>query len=124
MSSIQRPLAGDVLVFKLAEEQRTIGQPVAGERESASRTLVKNGPLRVTLVTLAAGGTIKEHKADGPITIQPIHGTLHFSTPDNTYQLTTGDLLALGPAIPHAVASAEGATFLLTIMAPTPQPIA
>ena len=119
MPSIDRPLAGDMLVHDLAEESTRAadGDTLARNGRNA-RTLIKAGPLRVTLVALAAGGEIAEHHADGPITVQPLHGRIRFTAGGVVHELAAGQLLSLAPGIRHAVAATEPATFLLTVAAP------
>ncbi len=110
MSSIERPLSGDVVIVELSGGGE--GPPPGGRR---ARTLIKNGLIRATLVTVAAGAEIPEHQADGPITVQPLQGRLQFSAAGNTHEIGPGQLLSLGAGVRHAVASASGATFLLTV---------
>lgn len=119
MPSIQRPLSGEALPFRLADEQKQISDQATREHGHAARTLVKNGPLRLTLITVAPGGEIKEHDAPGPITVHALSGSMRFITAQRTYDLSAGELLALDAGIRHSVASEEGATFLLTVVAPT-----
>ncbi len=116
MPSIQRPLSGDVLVFHLAEERARTADPAAAARKGpAARTLLKDGALRVTLVVLAAGGTIPEHRAEGPITVQPIAGRIRFVVGDTEHDIGPGDLLSAAAGVRHAVATEHGASFLLTV---------
>ncbi|HEU4587615.1 MAG TPA: cupin domain-containing protein [Gemmatimonadales bacterium] len=127
MSSIQRPLSGDVLVLDLKDERDRVAGSAAGEpRAHTARTLLKNGPLRVTLVVLAPGGVIPEHQADGPITVQPLEGRIRFTAAGRVHELGPGQLLSAGPGVRHAVASDGGAAFLLTVVRPEaadePQP--
>ncbi len=121
MSPMQRPLSGDVLVFHLSDEGEKAGDPALLERSGRNaRTLLKEGPLRVTLVVIGPGGHIAEHVSEGPITVQPIRGRLRFTARGEDHELGAGDLLSAGPGIRHEVASEEGATFLLTVVAPPP----
>ena len=119
MSSIDRPLAWDVMLFDLAAEQTTASSAeTASQRSSTARTLVKDGPLRITLIVLPPGGGIPEHHADGPISVHPLSGSVTFKTPAGTYTAGAGELLTLGAGIRHEVSSASGATFLLTVARP------
>jgi quercetin dioxygenase-like cupin family protein len=113
MPSIERPLAGGLRIYDLGEERRNAaaGPASAGRR---ARSLVKDGPLRVTVVQVEAGGRIAEHAAPGPITVQPLDGRIRFTAEDGTHDLGPGQLLALGPGIRHSVSSDEGGAFLLT----------
>lgn len=119
MPSIQRPLSGDVLVFDLGEERERAADPSPIERSGRNaRTLLKEGPLRVTLVVLGPGGELAEHQAPGPITVQVVEGRVRFSTADEAHDLGPGQLLAAGPGVRHRVDSSEGGTFLLTVSHP------
>jgi len=119
MPSIQRPLSGDVLLLDLAEERARAADPVLLERSGRNaRTLLKSGPLRVTLVVLAPGGEIATHQAEGPITIHPLEGRIRITAEGQAYALAPGQVLAAGPGVPHAVSSAQGGSFLLTVAHP------
>lgn len=91
------------------------GEAAWRERDRNSATLVKGTGLRVVLVALHAGAAIKEHSAEGPITVQVLQGRLDFAAGGETHALAAGDLLTLGAGIPHAVHAPEEAAFLLTI---------
>lgn len=119
MPSIDRPLSGDVLVFDLAEEhEKAAGSGPRGASGRRARTLVKSGPLRVTLVVLEPGGSIPEHHADGPITIQPVEGSIRFSVTGADHDLAPGQVLAADGGVPHRVSSETGGAFLLTVTQP------
>ncbi len=81
-----------------------------------ARTLVKEGPLRLTMMALAPGGDLPEHSTDGPVTIHVLRGAVTFRALNTDYPLGTGDILALGPGVRHSATSAQGCTFLLTVV--------
>lgn len=119
MPSIQRPLAGDVMVFRLDEERVRTADPAAVKRGGPSaRTLLKDGPLRVTLIVLGAGGAIAEHSADGPITVHVLDGDIRFTAAGQAHELRAGDLLSTHGGIRHSVASEHSGSFLLTVALP------
>lgn len=119
MSSIERPLKGDVLVFDLEAERARTSDPAITERSGRNaRTLMKSGPLRVTLIVLAPGGGIPEHHAEGPILVQPLDGRIVLTIAGETHDLGPGQLLSAGPGVPHSVRSEAGASFLLTVSQP------
>ncbi len=119
MPSIQRPLSGDVLVFDLAEESaRTADPAAAGRKGPAARTLIKDGPMRVTLVVLARGASIAEHQAEGPITIRPISGRVRVTCGGAEHELGPDDLLSARAGMRHSVSCDDGASFLLTVAMP------
>ena len=119
MPSIQRPLSGDALLFHLDDELDRIGSSGGLEEHGrAARTLAKDGALRVALVVLVPEGTLEDHHAAGPVTINTLRGDIRVSTEEGQYELTTGDLLVLGAGVRHGVASSEGGAFLLTVVHP------
>ena len=121
MSSIDRPLSGDVLRFDLEDERGRVNDSALLERNGRNaRTLVKDGPLRVTLVMVRKGGRIAAHRADGPITVYVLDGDIRFRVAGQEHRLTPGDLLAVAAGLEHDVASDAGGTFLLTVTHPGP----
>src|SRR5688572_26946434 len=119
MTPVQRSLAGDVLTFDLAEEMRLVSTELTGGRARSARTLVKDGPLRLTIIGLGPGGSLAEHDAPGPITIQVLDGVLELNAAGEIRAHRAGALVALDQRVRHAVTSANGAVFLLTLAAPT-----
>lgn len=117
MPSIDRPLSGDVMVFDLAAERGTVEDSSTAHRAGRSaRTLLKDGPLRVTLVILEPGGEVAEHHASGPMTLQPLDGRITFLAGGEAHEVGPGELLTAGPGVPHQVRSREGGAFLLTVV--------
>jgi quercetin dioxygenase-like cupin family protein len=119
MSSIDRPLSGDILHFHLGEERGRVNDPSLLERNGRNaRTLLKEGPLRVTLVIVRAGGQIASHRAGGPITVHVLDGDIGFRAAGQVHRLVAGDLLVADAGVEHDVASETGGTFLLTVVQP------
>lgn len=119
---VQRPLTGDALRFNLVEEARRAVDPTALERTGRSgRTLLKDGPLRVTLIVLAAGGGIPQHQTEGHLTLQVLRGDVRINVEGIAYDLTEGDLLTIGGGVPHDLRSESGADLLLTVSLEPPQ---
>jgi quercetin dioxygenase-like cupin family protein len=116
MPSIQRPLSGDVLIFRLDDERERTADPETLQNHGRSaRTLLKDGPLRVMLVVLAPGGELAEHGAEGPITLHPLEGTIRFTAAGRTHVVSAGELLSARAGVRHSVSTETGAAFLLTI---------
>ena len=119
MSSIDRPLSGAVLRFHLGEERDRVNDPALLERHGRNaRTLLKEGPLRVTLVMVRAGGRIAAHRSDGPVTVHVLDGDIRFRASGQEHRLAAGDLLVAEAGLEHDVASDAGGTFLLTVVQP------
>ena len=120
MSSVDRPLTGDVLAFTLADEIRHLRESLGDAAARSARTLVKEGPqgpLSMTLVGLKPGGEMREHEARGPVTLQVLEGAVVLEIGAKSVPLGAGMVAALGPGVRHAVQSADGGIFLLTVTA-------
>lgn len=116
MPSIDRPLHADVLLYDLEEEEEKATKPETLERDGrSSRTLIKDGALRVTLIVLAPGGEIPEHTAQGPVTVQPLRGEVQMEAGGETQAVAERELLAFEAGVPHSVHSEAGAAILLTV---------
>jgi quercetin dioxygenase-like cupin family protein len=116
MSPVRHRVSGTTLVFSLEKEIQTVREELASVSARIARTLVKDGPLRVTLVGVRPGGGLSEHTSAGPITIHVLEGSITLTAQENTWALTAGSLLALDAAVPHAVHSESGGMFLLTVV--------
>ena len=119
MTPVHRSLAGDVLAFDLGEEMQIVRDELAEGHARIARTLVKEGPLRLTLVGLGPGGALHEHEAAGPVTIHILEGELELNAGGETRLHRVGALIALDRRVRHAVSSPRGALLLLTLAAPT-----
>jgi quercetin dioxygenase-like cupin family protein len=86
-----------------------------------SKMLVKKDDLRVVLFAMERGATLKEHHADGSITVHVLQGEIRFRTRDHDFPLRTGQMLTLGRSIRHTVESVGDSAFLLTISWPGTQ---
>jgi len=115
MSSMHRTITGDVLVQHLGADAMTIDQALLTAHGRSARTLVKDGPLRLTIMALAAGGALPPHSSDHPVSIHLLHGDVTFFAVDHEYTLAPGDVLILGSGVEHAARSTSGASFLLTV---------
>jgi quercetin dioxygenase-like cupin family protein len=121
MSSLDRTIDGDALVRHLTLDERTIDQGLVAKHGRSARTLVKEGPLRLTLIALAPGGDLPEHQADGPISVHVVDGQFLFSAAGRDYPLRQGDVLMVAAGVRHSARSETGGTFLLTVVhAPSP----
>lgn len=111
MSSIERPLSGDVLRFQLGDERARLNDPLLLERSGRNaQTRAKNGPLRLTLIMVRAGGKIAPHRAAGPITVQVLDGDIRFHAAGEDHRLGAGNLLVLDAGMEHEVVEPAGSS--------------
>jgi len=115
MSSLHRTIAGDVLVQHLGADAMTIDQRLLAANGRSGRTLIKEGPLRLTIMGLSPGGKLPPHSTDNPVSIHVLQGDVTFFALDGEYTLAPGDVLMFGAGVEHAARSRGGATFLLTV---------
>jgi quercetin dioxygenase-like cupin family protein len=116
---MHRTLEGEVLAHHLTEDERLIDQSLLARHGRSSRTLVKDGVLRLTMIAIAAGGDMPAHRAPGPVTLHGLEGEIVFIALDREYTVKVGDILVLAPGVEHAARSADGGVFLLTLVHPT-----
>ena len=116
MSSMHRILDGDVLVHHLTQDARMLDADLLARHGRTARTIVKDGPLRLTIMGIAAGGVLPAHNTDAPVTIHLLEGEITFTAAGREYPLTTGDVLVLAPGVEHSATSHKGGVFLLTVV--------
>ncbi|HEX4576895.1 MAG TPA: AraC family ligand binding domain-containing protein [Edaphobacter sp.] len=89
-----------------------------------SRTLFKKHDLRIVLISMQSAAHMKEHHADGTLSIQVLKGQLRVSVNSKPYDLPTGALFTLGHSIRHDVEAKSDSAFLLTISWPSAEELA
>ena len=115
-----RRLAGKRLTFILPAEDETLREFAQESKTGrAAKTLVKEGPLRITLVALKKGTALPSHHVEGPISIQTIRGCLVLTTDRGDMDVPEGNLIALGPGVVHAAKAQEDCAILLTFAMPS-----
>jgi quercetin dioxygenase-like cupin family protein len=112
-------LRAEMLRFTIDAEERMLRASAASSGAGrAAKTLVKEGPLRITLVALRKGAALEEHQIAGPVSIQALGGTLRLSTREGTVDLATGELLALDAGVAHAAEALDDCVLLITVAMP------
>jgi quercetin dioxygenase-like cupin family protein len=64
------------------------------------------------------GSILKEHHADGTISVQVLKGSMRFTAQGESHSLQANHVLTLGASIKHEVEALEESAFLLTIAWP------
>ena len=108
----------DFAQLDLAQEMLTSEQTKPWQTGHTARTLFKKADLRVVLISMKKGSVLKEHHADGTISVQVLKGALRFTAQGEMHTLQTNGLVALGASIKHEVEALEESAFLLTIAWP------
>jgi quercetin dioxygenase-like cupin family protein len=116
MSSMHRTLDADVLVHHLTKDDRMLDPELLARHGRTARTIVKEGPLRLTIMGMAAGGVLPTHATDAQVTIHLLEGEVTFTARGRDYSLHTGDVLTLARGVEHEARSETGGVFLLTVV--------
>ncbi|WP_071843885.1 cupin domain-containing protein [Hymenobacter sp. DG25A] len=117
----QRPAGSRVLnaplvTLDLTKAREQIKQEPAWQTSDRNAlTLFKSDGMRLVLMALHEGATLKTHTAPGIISVQVLEGLLDFRTAAQAVELGPGELLTLQAGIPHRVEALEESVFLLTL---------
>jgi quercetin dioxygenase-like cupin family protein len=104
--------------FDLTQEMADSEQKKPWASGHFAKTLFKKSDLRIVLISMEKGSIMKEHHADGTLSVQVLKGAIRFTVAAKAHDLRTGNLLTLGASIKHEVEAAEESAFLLTISWP------
>lgn len=85
------------------------------------RTLVKAGPLRITLTLIAEGVEVGTHHAASPMTLQALQGRLRYRVGDEEFEIGQGEVLFFGPGHAQDIRALEDTALLLTITGDEPE---
>ena len=83
-----------------------------------ARVLFKKADFRMVLISMEKGSILKEHHADGTISVQVLKGSIRFTAQEEAHTLGINSAVALGATIKHKVEALEDSAFLLTIAWP------
>jgi quercetin dioxygenase-like cupin family protein len=89
-----------------------------------AKTLFKKHDFRIVLITMENAAKMKEHHADGTISIQVLKGKLRLNINGHHHDLQVGNLFTLAASIRHDVEAIEDSAFLLTISWPSDEELA
>ena len=117
-------LAKPQLHFNMLEEIRQLRQQESWRRGTgrSSKTLVKYPDFRLVLVAMKSNTIMKEHRAEGRISIHTLSGHLRVRMDKEVVEVPAGQLLALDCGLPHDVEATKESAFLLTISWPKGAP--
>lgn len=108
----------DVAHFDLSREMADSDAKKPWQAGHYARTLFKKSDFRVVLISMETGARLKEHHADGAISVQVLKGSIRFTTQGELHDLKQSNVLMLGASIKHEVEALEESSFLLTIAWP------
>ena len=108
-------LAAEHMLLDLGEAVTELHGRGGRAQDRGSVTLVKQGGMSLVLTHLHAGGTLQEHSAPGPATVQILDGRVRVRIGDETVEAPAGRLIAFDAGIRHSVEALEDSALLLTL---------
>jgi quercetin dioxygenase-like cupin family protein len=111
-------LAEPFMEFDLDSEVHRLKAETTWSTGHNARTLVKYDDLRVVLIALQRDARLPEHQTEGRVSVHVIAGHVQVRASGRTFNLRTGGLLALDPAIRHDATAVDESAILLTIAWP------
>jgi quercetin dioxygenase-like cupin family protein len=110
--------------FDLLKEIAASEQTKPWQSGHNARTLFKKHDFRIVLITMDAPARMKEHHADGTISIQVLKGHIRVTVQGKPHDLHAGNLFTLAASIRHDVEAVRESAFLLTISWPSADELA
>lgn len=104
--------------FDLVQEMSDAEQKKPWPSRHYAKTLFKKSDFRLVLISMEKMAQMKEHHADGTLSVQILKGSIRFTAHGKAHELHAGALLTLGASIKHEVEALEDSAFLLTISWP------
>jgi quercetin dioxygenase-like cupin family protein len=113
-------LAEPLLQIDLERELQQLRREDSWQRETgrSSKTLAKYPDFRIVLILMKSGTQMRQHRAEGRISIQQLKGQVRIHLADRRVTLSTGHLLMLDCGVLHDVEALEESALLLTIAWP------
>jgi len=110
-------LAKPLLQIDLERELQQLRREDSWQRETgrSSKTLAKYPDFRIVLILMKGGTRMRQHRAEGRISIQQLKGQVCIHLVDRKVNVSAGHLLVLGCGVLHDVEALEESAFLLTI---------
>lgn len=98
----------------LADDQLAVAETAESGRSSVTVYGRKGASLRQTVVALAAGRTLGEHKSPGDASVYCLRGRVRLRTSDSETELGPADMVAVPPQR-HDVIAVEPSVLLLSV---------
>jgi quercetin dioxygenase-like cupin family protein len=103
-------------MFDMAGALRKLRGEASPERAGHKQiTLDQYGPVTVVLFAFDEGGSLKDHKAAGVVTIQALEGDLTVRTDTQEYKLGPKMMVMLSPNVRHSLDANTACAVLLTV---------
>lgn len=107
---------GSEHLFDLGTESARL-RDEPGEARDGHRqiTLFRGGGVSIVLFDFEADGWLRDHAADGYVTVYVLSGEIRMATDTQEHRMPAGSLLVLRPGIRHDVRAEVASQMLLTV---------
>ncbi len=114
-----RRIDSHALALRIGDEaKRLMREPEWISGRENGITLAKYPHMRVVLVALKKGTSLREHKVEGPMSLSVLSGKVNVAVSGVSYKLFSKGLLTLQKTIPYDISARSNSLFLMTIMRP------
>ena len=110
--------------FDLLKEIADSEQQKPWQSGHNAKTLFKKHDFRIVLITMEDAARMKQHHADGTISIHVLKGQVRVTIQGKPHDILAGNLFTLAASIRHDVESIGESAFLLTISWPSAEELA
>ena len=83
-----------------------------------AKSLFKKSDMRILLISMEKGSVLKEHHADGAISVQILKGSVRFAAQGTEHELQIGTVVTLAASIKHHVEALDDSALLVTLSWP------
>ena len=91
--------------------------PLGDKFEGAvSQAFLKTDHLELMRLVLPAGKSMPEHWVEGEVTLQCLEGAFDLEAHGKSQQVRAGEMVYLGPRVPHALRAQENTSVLMTVL--------
>ncbi len=111
----ERFAGGEHLFDLVAETEKLRAEPGGSRNGHRQITLFRGGGVSVVLFDFEADGWLKDHAADGYVSVIVLDGKLQMSTAAGEYAMPSGSLLVLSPGVRHDVRALAPSRMLLSV---------
>jgi quercetin dioxygenase-like cupin family protein len=110
-------LAAPLLQIDFEQELQQLRLRDSWQRETgrSSKTLAKYPDFRIVLILMKSGTRMRQHRAEGRISIQQLKGCLRIHLAGRQMDVSAGHLVILDCGVLHDVEALEESALLLTI---------
>jgi quercetin dioxygenase-like cupin family protein len=99
----------------LEQAERLRQEPAWRSGDRTAITLFKTPTLSLVLLAVKEGARLREHRAEGSLTVQVVSGAVRVDAGGRRVELAPGEVLVLEPGLGHALEAVRESAVLLTI---------